>query len=410
MSKFNFISPKIKNKLFPKGVIPLEWKTAFKSFRTNLAETINPTVNPSKLLESKWAETKNALMEGSDLTTNKDGSENLNKKQVMETVLENLRIQLVRQTEEAKQSNNVSNVATLNKVLLPVTRRVVPNLFAHDIMSVQAMSGPVGKVHMLRGMKKTTNNHQSFHIINEVVEAKSRKLAARWTFESAQDAQTQQGLDIEAEIMPALAQEIVAEHDCEIISFLKSIATEASLTFDINKELNPEGTLIFVGDIYHKLAKMIDVEASAIATRTKRGPGNWCVVSEKALLALKSSTFSNFNRAYSHDTKSAFSSVRYAGMLNETTKVYCDAYSKEDASILIGYKGTSNFDSPAIFAPYIPLTSSGVVIDPQTFEPVVGFMARYGFMTMAKSDKYISEAKDYFGLVDFKSEDFKSFV
>jgi hypothetical protein len=260
---------------------------------------------------------------------------------------------------------------------------------------------------MLEG---TGGNRLSIQVLKEVVEAKSRKLAARWTFESAQDAQTQQGLDIEAEIMPALAQEIVAEHDCEIISFLKSIATEASLTFDINKELNPEGTLIFVGDIYHKLAKMIDVEASAIATRTKRGPGNWCVVSEKALLALKSSTFSNFNRAYSHDTKSAFSSVRYAGMLNETTKVYCDAYSKEDASILIGYKGTSNFDSPAIFAPYIPLTSSGVVIDPQTFEPVVGFMARYGFMTMAKSDKYISEAKDYFGLVDFKSEDFKSFV
>jgi hypothetical protein len=33
-------------------------------------------------------------------------------------------------------------------------------------------------------------------------------LQARWTFESAQDAQAMHGIDVEAEIMAALAQEI----------------------------------------------------------------------------------------------------------------------------------------------------------------------------------------------------------
>jgi hypothetical protein len=41
--------------------------------------------------------------------------------------------------------------------------------------------------------------------LRQAVEAKSRKLQARWTFEAAQDAQSQHGLDVEAEIMAALS-------------------------------------------------------------------------------------------------------------------------------------------------------------------------------------------------------------
>ena len=50
----------------------------------------------------------------------------------------------------------------------------------------------------------------SIQILKQTVEAKTRKLSARWTFEAAQDA-AQQGIDIQAEIMAALAQEITAE-------------------------------------------------------------------------------------------------------------------------------------------------------------------------------------------------------
>ena len=48
-------------------------------------------------------------------------------------------------------------------------------------------------------------------ILKQTVEAKTRKLQARWTFESAQDVQAQQGIHVEAELMAALAQEITAE-------------------------------------------------------------------------------------------------------------------------------------------------------------------------------------------------------
>ena len=54
--------------------------------------------------------------------------------------------------------------------------------------------------------------------MKQTVEAKTRKLSARWTFEAAQDAQSQHGIDVEAEIMAALAQEITAEIDQEVLS------------------------------------------------------------------------------------------------------------------------------------------------------------------------------------------------
>ena len=70
------------------------------------------------------------------------------------------------------------------------------------------------RLHTLEG---SAGNRLSIQILKQTVEAKTRKLSARWTFESAQDAQSQHGIDVEAEIMAALAQEITAEIDQEVL-------------------------------------------------------------------------------------------------------------------------------------------------------------------------------------------------
>jgi hypothetical protein len=74
-------------------------------------------------------------------------------------------------------------------------------------------------------------------------------LQARWTFESAQDAQAMHGIDVEAEIMAALAQEITAEIDQEILLSLRLAATE----FTYN-QATVSGTATFVGDEHAALA------------------------------------------------------------------------------------------------------------------------------------------------------------
>jgi len=41
--------------------------------------------------------------------------------------------------------------------------------------------------------------------------------------------------------------------------------------------------------------------------------------------------------------------------------------------------------------------SSGVVLDPATFEPVVGFMTRYGYVELTNTASSFGNAGDYLG-------------
>jgi hypothetical protein len=388
----------------------------------------------SDLFESKWGETKAALTEG--LTGNK--------KKTMDIVLENTRRALSESASAGATSSG--NVATLNRVILPVIRRVLPTVIANELVGVQPMTGPVGQIHTLRiryaeaGSGTTTNTageealspfkiaeaysgdnsstkagataslegspgkKLSIQILKQAVEAKSRKLSARWTFEAAQDAQAQQGIDIEAEIMAALAQEITAEIDQEIIGSLLTLAGSGNTqAFD---QSAVSGTATFVGDEHAALAILINRVANTIAQRTRRGAGNWAVVSPTALTILQSATTSAFARS-TEGTFEAPSNTKFVGTLNSAMRVYVNAYASDNTSILVGYKGSSEADAAAFYCPYIPLMSSGVVLDPSTFEPVVGFLTRYGYVELSNTASSLGNAADYLGTVTVDSTTLK---
>ena len=384
----------------------------------------------SQLLESRWSETKDALLEGLQG----------NKRTVMATTLENTRKYL---SESATAgATSAGNVATLNRVILPVIRRVMPTVIANELVGVQPMTGPVGQIHTLRvrysdaftssGGTSTTageealspfkiaegysgsaatdkaastaalegnaGNKLSIQILKQTVEAKTRKLSARWTFEAAQDAQAQQGIDIEAEIMAALAQEITAEIDQEVIGSLSTLAGTAALTYD---QAAVSGTATFVGDEHAALAVQINRVANLIAQRTRRGAGNWAVVSPTVLTLLQSATTSAFART-TEGTFEAPTNTKFVGTLNSAMKVYVNGYATSD-DVIIGYKGSSESDAAAFYCPYIPLMSSGVVLDPSTFEPVVSFMTRYGYVELTNTASSLGNAADYLGKVGVTS-------
>ncbi len=410
----------------------------------------------TKLFESNWKATKDALCEGRDLLVNMDGSANPNKKKVMETVLENTRQDLMRRNplmETASSGATASgNVATMNKVILPVLRRVMPTVIANEIIGVQPMTGPVAQIHTLRvryadsaagvsagaealspyeiakaysgngtpnfdangnrlrvgaastaALEGKAGNRLSIQILKETVEAKTRRLSARWTFEAQQDAQAQQGIDIEAEIMAALAQEITAEIDQEILNSLRMLPGAATSTYD---QANVSGTATFVGDEHAALSVLINRQANLIAQRTRRGAANWIVVSPTALTILQSATTSAFART-TEGVFEAPTNTKYVGTLNNSLRVYVDQYAQDDTPVLVGYKGQGEIDAAAYYCPYVPLTSSGVVIDPQTFEPVVSFMTRYGYLELTNSASSLGNAADYLGLVAINTNNLK---
>ena len=383
-----------------------------------------------ELLEGRWDETKDALLEGLS------GS----KRTSMSVILENTKKYL---RENASSGSTVSgNIATLNRVILPVIRRVMPTVIANELVGVQPMTGPVGQIHTLRvryaqsltdnsaaatsvqagqealspftiataystvpqttttatgytgnntaTMEGTGGKQISVQILKQAVEAKTRKLQARWTFESAQDAQAMHGIDVEAEIMAALAQEITAEIDQEI---LLSLSTLAATEYTYN-QATVSGTATFVGDEHAALAVLINRVANLIAQRTRRGAGNWAVVSPASLTVLQSATTSAFART-TEGTFEAPTNTKFVGTLNGAMRVFVNSYASDTASVLVGYKGTSEADAAAFYCPYIPLMSSGVVLDPTTFEPVVGFMTRYGYVELTNTASSLGNAGDY---------------
>ena len=379
----------------------------------------------SELLNGRWQDTKSALLEGL----------NGHKKSVMDVTLENTKKYLAESATAGATS--AGNVATLNRVILPVIRRVMPTVIANELVGVQPMTGPVGQIHTLRvrysdtaddattgeealspfkiamgysgdeagsdagkanataALEGSAGNRLSIQILKQTVEAKSRKLSARWTFEAAQDAQAQQGIDIEAEIMAALAQEITAEIDQEILGSLRSLAGTAALTYDQNAV---SGTATFVGDEHAALAVQINRVANLIAQRTRRGAGNYAVVSPFALTILQSATTSAFART-TEGSFEAPTNTKFVGTLNNAMRVYVDSYAADSADVLVGYKGSSESDAPAFYCPYIPLMSSGVVLDPASFEPVVSFMTRYGYVELTNTASSLGNAADYLSKV-----------
>ena len=367
----------------------------------------------ANLFESNWSATKEALTEG--LTGQR--------KSTMDVVLENAK----RQLSEAATAGatGAGSVATLNKVMLPLIRRVMPSVIANELVGVQPMTGPVGQIHTLRvryaetgggatagdealSPFKLANSYagspdatasaeglpgkkMSIQILKETVEAKTRRLSARWTFEAAQDAESMHGVDVEAEIMQALAQEIVVEIDQEIIGSLRTLAGTGTNTLNFN---SLSGTSVFVGDRHAALAIEINRAANRIAARTRRGAGNYVVVSPEALTILQSASTSTFART-TEGSFEAPTNTKFVGTLNGTIKVFVDNYAADGTDVLVGYKGSSETDAPAFYCPYVPLMSTGPVMDPATFEPVVSFMTRYGYKELTNTASSLGNAADY---------------
>jgi len=380
------------------------------------------------LLESRWDDTKDALLEGLEG----------NRRNSMSVVLENTRKYL--KEAASTGASAAGNIATLNRVILPVIRRVMPTVIANEIVGVQPMQGPVGQIHTLRVRYAETTNDTSasntdttagdealspfkianaysgslttgkadstaakegtggralsIQILKQSVEAKTRKLQARWTFEAAQDAQSMHGIDVEAEIMAALAQEITAEIDQEVLGSLRSLAA----TEETFNQAAVSGTATYVGDEHAALAVLINRTANKIAQRKRRGAGNFAVVSPEALTVLQSASTSAFART-TEGTFEAPTNTKFVGTLNGAMRVYVDSYAADSTAVLVGYKGSSETDAAAFYCPYVPLMSSGTVLDPSTFEPVVSFMTRYGYVELSNTASSLGNAGDYVGEV-----------
>jgi len=244
-------------------------------------------------------------------------------------------------------------------------------------------------------------------VISQAVEAGTRKLQAGWTIEAMQDLKSQHGLDLESEISQVVSAEIVQEIDSEILSDLIALAGTVGTYDYATIGLGPQYQPAYLGDRFANLGIVINAVANEIARKTRRGAGNFIVVSPMVVSILQSAAKSVFAPAVAGSFKGP-NNTMLVGTLNGTIKVYSYLWNQVSGNgaavndiILVGYKGgNGETDTGYFYCPYIPLMSSGVVINPTTFQPVVSMMTRYGKTSFTQTQTSLGNSADYYGKIN----------
>ena len=222
----------------------------------------------------------------------------------------------------------------------------------------------------------------AFSIDKTTVTAKSRALKAEYTTELAQDLKAIHGLSAETELANILSTEILAEMNREIIRLVNigakvSTRGAAAGTWNATNAADNGGARWSV-ERYKALVQAIEHEANQIAVDTRRGKGNWVLVSNNVAAALNAAGVmdTGMGALGAQQMDSDVTGGLLAGTLNGNIKVYVDPYAGVDY-FNVGYKGTNPYDAGMFYCPYVPL-SMMKTIGENDFQPRIGFKTRYG--------------------------------
>ena len=219
-----------------------------------------------------------------------------------------------------------------------------------------------------------------FSIEKVTVSAKTRALKAEYSLELAQDLKAIHGLDAETELSNILSAEILAEINREVVRSVIITAergategTTASGIFDLDTDSNGRWSV----EKFKGLMFQVEREANQIAKQTRRGKGNIILCSSDVASALQMAGVLDYAPALNSNALNVDDTGNtFAGVLNGRLKVYVDPYAGANFMV-VGYKGTSPFDAGLFYCPYVPLQMVRAV-DPDTFQPKIGFKTRYG--------------------------------
>lgn len=222
-----------------------------------------------------------------------------------------------------------------------------------------------------------TWNEVHFDIDSTMVKAEGRLLKARYSLEVAEDLMAYHNLDAEEELVNMISYEILAEMNREVVERIYEAAlSNGNGIYQWsygNFESGADGR--WAAEKYHSLYTLMNKIAGDIAIANRRGAANFAITSMATKVALESvAGYSLWTDVNNNFNSSA--GVTYAGTLAGKYKIYVDTFANSDY-ILMGYKGNSEYDAGLFYCPFIPLTAVKA-IDPENFQPRLGFRTRYG--------------------------------
>ena len=231
----------------------------------------------------------------------------------------------------------------------------------------------------------------SFSIEKTSVTAKSRALKAEYTLELAQDLKAIHGLDAEQELANILSSEVLAEINREVVRTVYTVAKKGAQNntanagiFDLDVDSNGRWSV----EKFKGLLYQVERDANAIAQETRRGKGNFLICSADVASALAMAGVLDYSSGLTGAGGPSIGEVDDTGNLavgtiNGRIKVFVDPYAanlSDKHYYVIGYKGSSPYDAGIFYCPYVPLQMVRS-IDPNTFQPKIGFKTRYGMVS-----------------------------
>jgi len=245
----------------------------------------------------------------------------------------------------------------------------------------------------VEGLNDATDTNEfremGFSIEKVTVTARARALKAEYSIEMAQDLKAIHGLDAETELANILSTEILAEINREVVRtiYVNAVAGAQNNTanagiFDLDVDSNGRWSV----EKFKGLLFQIERDSNAIGQQTRRGKGNILICSADVASALGMAGVLDYSPALNGNnalTGVDDTSSTLVGTLNGKIKVYVDPYSANVADkhfYVSGYKGTSPYDAGLFYCPYVPLQQVRA-INPNTFQPKIGFKTRYGMVS-----------------------------
>ena len=231
----------------------------------------------------------------------------------------------------------------------------------------------------------------SFSIEKTSVTAKSRALKAEYTLELAQDLKAIHGLDAEQELANILSSEVLAEINREVVRRVYTVAKKGAQNnvanagiFDLDVDSNGRWSV----EKFKGLLFQVERDANAIAQETRRGKGNFLMCSADVASALAMAGVLDYSSGLTGAGGPSIGEVDdtgnlLVGTINGRIKVYVDPYAanlSDKHYYVVGYKGTSPYDAGLFYCPYVPLQMVRS-IDPNNFQPKIGFKTRYGMVS-----------------------------
>lgn len=400
----------------------------------------------SKQLVKKWSE----ILESEDLPKIQDPF----KRAITSVLLENQEKAGLSQAENSQYLqedianaagagvtyNGNPNLKGIDPVLIPMVRRMAPNLMAFDIMGVQPMTGPINLIFAMKARYGTQGGTEALHneantaysgtsnghvhstpldpfdpaldrgvgytlaqgeqlgagganpnipemaisIDRVSVTAKTRALKAEFTTELRDDLKKIHGLDAEAELANILATELSADINREAVRtiYFSAVAgAQHNVTTPGELDLDVDSNGRWMVEKFKGLMFQLDRDCNQIAKETRRGKGNFVITSSDVASALSMAGLLDYGVHLKDNLSADDTGNTYAGKLNGRLDVFIDPYfvTADTNFYVVGYKGKTAYDAGLFYCPYVPLQLVRA-LDPNTLQPKLGFKTRYGMV------------------------------